>query len=497
MMERLGVIVLVAAALVAGTVLFLTQTATTPDPQSTPPATDDPSSTTPEGDRDETEAPSDGDRANEQSEPGDAATEDTSEALSERTLDNGLDVIVYEDHTAPVVAANVWYKVGSRNEPNDKQGMAHMLEHMMFKGSENIGPEEHAELINQAGGSNNAFTREDVTVYFETVPQEELELALRLEAERMQNLIIAPEQFESEREVVKEEFRARLENNPTSRALQRFRKIAFEGTPYAWTAAGNPEDLDNITVADLKRFYDTYYVPNNAALVIAGDVQPERAFELTRKHFGAIPRGEQPEELDVAMPTPGEMQTEQVEMPVQLPAVIGGYPLPEAGSEAATALQVAGTILSQGESSRLQQSIVRDQGLAVAAGGVPRFYQDLGMMLLFAFYTPDQNPDEVRSALLDEIAKLRNDPVGDRELQKAKNQLKSQYVFNLDSINGVANAIGEAEVIRGDAQRFLDGETRYADVTAEDVQRVAQEYLTEDRLTLVQLVPQQGGGSSQ
>ncbi|MFB6285900.1 MAG: M16 family metallopeptidase [Candidatus Bipolaricaulia bacterium] len=496
-MERLGVIVLVAAAAIAGAVLLLTQAPTAPEPQPTPPATDDSSSTTSEQGQEETEQSSD-EQADTDAETGDAeATGDSTSALSERTLDNGLNVIVYEDHTAPVVAVNVWYHVGSRNEPRDKQGMAHMLEHMMFKGSKNIAPEEHAKLINQAGGSNNAFTREDVTVYFETLPQEKLELALRLEAERMQNLIIAPEQFKSERKVVKEEFRARLENNPTSRALQRFRKIAFEGTPYAWTAAGNPEDLDNITVADLKRFYDTYYVPNNAALVIAGDVEPKRAFELTRKHFSDIPRGKQPEEPDVAMPTPEQMRTEQVKMPVQLPAVIGGYPLPEAGSEAATALQVAGTILSQGESSRLKQSIVRDQGLAVAAGGVPRFYEDLGMMLLFAFYTPGQSSDKVQSALLDEIAKLRNEPVGDRELQKAKNQLKSQYVFNLDSINGVANAIGEAEVIRGDAQHFLDGKSRYEDVTAEDVQRVAQKYLTKDRLTLVQLVSQQRGGSSQ
>ncbi len=498
MIERLGVIVLVAAALVAGAALYLSQA---PMPQTTPPAAGDdaPSDQPNQEDQPDSSDPSDrADQSDASEQPSrqDESTDDEADpALAERTLDNGLKVIVYEDHTAPVVAVNVWYQVGSRNEPSDKQGMAHMMEHMMFKGSENVEPEQHAQLISQAGGSNNAFTREDVTVYFETLPQEELELALRLEAERMGNLILDPEQFRSEREVVKEEFRSRLENNPTGSALQRFRKIAFEGTPYAWTPAGTPDDLDNISVGDLKRFYETYYVPNNAVLVIAGDVQPERAFELARTHFGEIPRGESTEPMDIAMPTPEEMQSEQVRMPVQLPAVIGGYPLPEAGSDDATALQVAGTILSQGESSRLQQSIVRDQGLAVAAGGSPQFYQDLGMMLVFAFYTPDQNADEVRSALLEELGKLRNEPVDERELQKAKNQLRSEYVFSLDSINGVANAIGEAEVIRGDAQRFLEGERRYDDVTAQDVQRVAQEYLTEDRMTLVQLVPQGGGGS--
>ena len=495
MFERLGVLVLIAAALVAGVVLYLAQPPSTPSPQPSPPTTDE----SPSAPQDQPETPDASEQTpshrDEPSQPDEASDEPTAQPLAERTLENGLKVIVYEDHTAPVVAVNVWYKVGSRDEPSDKQGMAHMTEHMMFKGSKNVGPEEHARLVNRAGGSNNAFTREDVTVYFETLPQEELELALRLEAERMQNLIIAPEQFRSEREVVKEEFRARLENNPTARALQRFREVAFEGTPYAWTAAGTPEDLDNITVADLKRFYETYYVPNNAVLVVAGDVQPERAFELAQTHFGDIPSGELPDPINVGMPTPEQMRTEQIQLPVQLPAMIGGYPLPEAGHEDAAALQVAGTILSQGRSSRLQESIVRDQGLAVAAGGVPQFYQDLGMMLLFAFYTPDQDPSEVRSALLEELAKLRNQPVGERELQKAKNQLKSQYVFNLDSISGVANAIGEAEVIRGDAEKFLQGESRYADVSAADVRRAAHEYLSEDRLTLVQLVPQ--GGQSQ
>ena len=480
MLERLGVIVLIAAALVAGAVLYLAQP--TSGPQPAPPATDESPSTPPDHQ----------DTSKQPAPPNGSVDGQTDQRLAERTLDNGLKVIVYEDHAAPVVAVNVWYKVGSRNEPADKKGMAQMLEHMMFKGSQNVAPEEHAKLINRAGGSANAFTREDVTVYFETLPAEELELALRLEAERMSHLIIDPEQFRSEREVLQEEYHVRMQNNPTSLALLRFRQIAFQGTPYAWTAAGTPEGLDSISVADLKRFYNTYYAPNNAVLVIAGDVRPEQAFRLARAHFDDVPASDLPEETDVEMPAPAEMQTARVQLPVQLPAVIGGYPLPSAGSEDAAALQIAGTVLSSGKSSRLEQSIVRERGLAVAAGGVPQFYQDLGMMLLFAFHMPDQTAEEVQSALLAEIAKLRNEPVSDRELQKAKNQLKSQYVFNLDSVNGVANAIGEAEVIRGDARKFLQGASRYEDVTAADVQRVAQAYLSEDRLTVVQLVPQGG-----
>lgn len=413
----------------------------------------------------------------------------TEPTFQSRTLPNGLEVIVYEDRTAPVVAVHVWYRVGSRNEVPGKRGLAHLLEHMMFKGSKNVGPEEHARLIDRAGGVANAFTREDVTGYFEVVPTEALELAVRLEAERMQNLVLTQEHLDSEREVVKEEYRLRLENNPVSQAFDRFRELAFEGTPYAWTAAGTPEDLDALTLDDLEQFYRQYYTPNNAVLILAGDVAPERAFELAEQYFGPIPRGPEPPEVVIALPEQTALREETLTMPVQLPAVLGGYPIPGAGHEDLPALEVAGMILTAGESSRLNRSLVRDRKLAIAAGGLPLIYQDLGMMLVFAFFTPEKDPTAVREALLREIGRLREELVEERELQKAKNQLTAQYVFGLDSISGVGSAIGEAAVVWGDAQRFLEGAKRYEDVTAEDVQRAAREYLVEEKLTLVTLQP--------
>ncbi len=413
--------------------------------------------------------------------------------LHTRTLPNGLEVIVYEDRTAPVVAVNVWYRVGSRNEVPGKRGLAHLMEHMMFKGSKNVGPEEHARLIDRVGGINNAFTREDATGYYDVVPTEALELALRLEAERMQNLVLTQEHLDSEREVVKEEYRLRLENNPVSQAFDRFRALAFEGTPYAWTAAGTPEDLDTITLEDLERFYRRYYVPNNAVLILAGDVVPERAFELAERYFGPIPRGPEPPEVVIEPPEPTARREETLTMPVQLPAVLGGYPLPGAGHDDLPALEIAGMILTAGESSRLNKSLVREQKLAIAAGGVPLIYKDLGMMLVFAFFTPDKDPVAVKEALLREIDRLKEEPLEERELQKAKNQLTAQYVFNLDSISGVGSAIGEAAVIGGDAKLFLEGAKRYADVTPEDVQRVARQYLVDETLTLVTLQPGEEG----
>ena len=424
--------------------------------------------------------------------PGPPEQPQTQTRLHTRTLPNGLEVIIYEDHTAPVVAVHVWYRVGSRNEVPGKRGLAHLMEHMMFKGSKNVGPEEHARMIDRVGGVENAFTREDVTGYFDIVPAEALELAVRLEAERMHNLVLTQEHLDSEREVVKEEYRLRLENNPVVQAFDRFRQLAFEGTPYAWTAAGTPEDLDNITLDDLEKFYKTYYAPNNAVLILAGDVAPERGFELAEQYFGPIPRGSEPPEVAIEPPEQTALREETLTMPVQLPAVLGGYPLPGVGHEDLPALEVAGTILTAGESSRLNKSLVRGQKLAVAAGGIPLIYKDLGMMLLFAFFTPDKDPAAVREALLQEIYRLKEEPVEERELQKAKNQLTAQYVFNLDSISGVGSALGEAAVIGGDVRLFLEGAERYEGVTAEDVQRVAQTYFRDEKLTLVTLQPAPG-----
>jgi predicted Zn-dependent peptidase len=204
-------------------------------------------------------------------------------AISAYTLDNGLKVIVYQDTTAPVVSVNVWYRVGSKDEPTGKRGMAHLMEHMAYKGSKNVGPEEHSKLIDQAGGQDNAFTRDDVTGYWARLPKEKLDLALYLFAEQMHNLVLTQEHLDSEREVVKEEWRLRLENQPVSKAFDKFRDIAFAGTPYAKGPEGYMEDLDNITLEDLQNFYQTYYAPNNAVLVVAGDVRPDEVLSLVQE----------------------------------------------------------------------------------------------------------------------------------------------------------------------------------------------------------------------
>jgi zinc protease len=413
-------------------------------------------------------------------------------AITAYTLDNGLRLIVYHDTTAPVVSVNVWYKVGSRNEPEGKRGMAHLFEHMAYKGSKNVGPEEHSKLIDRAGGQDNAFTGDDVTGYWARLPKEKLDLALYLFAEQMHNLVLTQEHLDSEREVVKEEWRVRLENQPVSKAFDKFRDIAFAGTPYAKGPAGYMEDLDSITLEDLQNFYQTYYVPNNAVLVIAGDVRPSEALELTKKHFGAIPKGPTPPALTVTPPVQSGMREETLEMAVQLPVIIGGYQVPGTGHADQPALEVAGLILSGGQSSRLYKQLVREQQISVGAGGFPLVFKDLGTMLIYAFFTPDKDPTTVKEALLTEVERLATEPVDKKELQKAKNQLTAQYIFSLDSISSVANAIAEAEVIEGDYKEFEKAKTKYDAITAADVQRVAQKYFKRENLTIVTLKPQGG-----
>lgn len=410
-------------------------------------------------------------------------------AVAADRLPNGLEIYVYEDHTAPVVSVNLWYRVGSRDEPIGRRGMAHLLEHMMFKGSKRVGPEEHARIIDQVGGEMNAFTSTDVTVYWNKVPAPYLELVLELEAERMANLVLTEEHLRTEREVVKEEFRLGLENNPLNLAFERFQAVALAGTPYAWTPHGFLEELDAITVQDLEAFYRAYYVPNNAVLVVAGDTDLATVRRLAEKHFGSIPPGPVPERPPVALQPAGHTQRESLAIPLQLPVLVGGYLIPGLRSADMEALQAAGLILSGGESARMHRSLVREQQVALAAVGVAQQYEDAGLFLLAALHLPPVQPDQVAEALVAEVERLA-EGVDEQELQRVKNQMVASYVFSLDTLDGVANAIGSAVVQEGGLEKFTRGLEPYLSLTSDDIVRVTQAYLTPDRLTLVHVVPE-------
>ncbi len=405
------------------------------------------------------------------------------------TLANGLKVLFLADHKAPIATVQVFYHVGSKDEHVGIRGVAHMFEHMMFKGSAHVPPEEHARLLKEVGGQVNAFTTEDLTAYHDTVPPSYVGFAMELEAERMRNLKLFPATIDSERQVVEEEKRLRIDNDPVGKAIEKFRALAYTKHPYNWTAIGTIEDLDRVTPADCQKFYDTYYQPNNATLIVVGDVDEQAVRKLVDQYFGAIPRAPTPPRANITEPPQTATRTATLPIEVQIPVVVGGYHIPKAADPDLPALEVLADVLSAGESSRLPERLVRNDHLAIAAGGVTESMEDPGLFIVYAAYLPNKDGAKVEAALSEEIARVRDKPIEPTELDKAKNQLAAAFVFGLETVDGVATRLGEAQYVEGDWRRFIEGATRYLAVTAADVQRVARKYLVDTNLTRVTLVP--------
>jgi len=366
----------------------------------------------------------------------------------------------------------------------------------MFKGTQHVPPEAHLRMIQTLGGTGNAFTREDVTGYTNKVPKQYLDFVLRLEAERMRNLVFRPDMIASEREVVKEEKRLRIDNSPIGKGLETFRKMAFTTHPYGWTPAGFIEELDRLKPGDLKAFYDTYYVPNNAVVIVAGDVSEEEVRASVAKWFGPLAKGKTPPRPSKAAPEPKQTRVRRaVVEPSQLGVVFSGYKVPGAASDDQYALAVLGNILSGGESARLHRRVVRTDKIGVYAGGQALPFEELGLFFVLGVYLSPEQQQPMEAALLDEVAKLQNAPVGPEELAKAKNQLTAQFIFGLQGIEGLANQIGNSKLLAGDSKKWLEDYDRYQKVTADDVMRVAKTYLLAESLTVVIIPPKVAGGA--
>jgi zinc protease len=404
-------------------------------------------------------------------------------------LPNGLRVLFLANHTAPVATVQVFYHVGSKDEHVGIRGVAHMFEHMMFKGSEHVPPEQHARLLKEVGGQTNAFTTEDLTAFHDTVPPSYVGFAMQLEADRMRHLKLFQDTISSERKVVEEEKRLRVDNNPIGKAIERFRMLAYTKHPYNWTAIGTIEDLEKVTPEDCQKFYDAYYQPNNATLIVAGDVAEADVRTLVEQHFGGIPRGPEPPRTKVEEPAQTTERKETLRLEVQVPVVVGGYHVPRAADADLPALEVLATVLSAGESSRLHERLVRTDHLAIAAGGLVESMEDSGLFLAYAAYLPDRDPAKVQAALFEEIARARDHGVSAEELDKAKNQLAAGFVFGLETVDGIATELGSYQYVDGDWREFAKGASRYLAVTAADVTRVARKYLVDTNLTLLTLQP--------
>jgi zinc protease len=362
-----------------------------------------------------------------------------------------------------------------------------MFEHMMFKGSERVPPEEHAKMISSLGGSNNAFTGWDVTAYHNTVPSQYLRFAMELEAERMHRLHLTESTISSEREVVKEEKRMRLENSPIGRALEAVYDLAYTAHPYAWTPAGTIADLNQMTRAQFQAFYETYYVPNNATLIVVGDVAEREVRRLAEEIFGAIPRGEPAPPVTAVEPPQRKIRERVADWPSQLGVVLGAYHVPEARHPDMAALRVISALLSAGRSARLHQALVRRGKNALAAGGFVQAQEHPGLLFIYAVGLPTHDLAEMRRTLLSEVGRLAAEPVPARELAKVKNQLATSHLRHLERLQGLAHQIGQSLYTRGDARAFLTDVERLDRVSAADVARVAKAYLTDRNLSLVLL----------
>ncbi len=409
--------------------------------------------------------------------------------ITEKVLPNGLKVLLKEVHKAPVATFQIWYKVGSRNESLGKTGLSHMLEHMMFKGTKKYGPKTFSQTVQRNGGNDNAFTSHDYTAYFETFAADRIEISLDLESDRMQDLLIDPKEFLSERDVVKEERRMRHEDDPVNSMIEQMMSVAFSAHPYQWPVIGWMADISSFTRDDLYQHYRTYYEPNNATIVVVGDIDSQKLLARIEQYFGGIPRGPEVRKVTAVEPKhPGERRV-VVKRQAELPAVFAGYNVPTLKHPDSYALEVLQGVLSSGKSSRLYKSLVYEKQIALYAGGdYDNVSADPNLFYLYAGVMPGKTTEEVEKALYTEIDRFKAEPVTGEELQKAKNQIEASFIMGQDSVFNQAMLLGQFESVA--SWKLLE---KYVDniraVSKEDVMRVAKEYFSEDNRTVGILVP--------
>ncbi|MDD5036385.1 MAG: pitrilysin family protein [Methylococcaceae bacterium] len=414
--------------------------------------------------------------------------------VSEFKLDNGLKLLVQEDHRAPVAVTQVWYKVGSSYEHGGITGISHMLEHMMFKGTKKHPPGEFSRIISANGGSENAFTGEDYTAYFQTLEKSRLGVSFDLEADRMRNLRLLPDEFTKEQQVVLEERRLRTDDQPRAKLGEQFNALAYSNSPYKNPVIGWPDDVSKLTVTDLADWYQRWYAPNNATVVVVGDVNPAEVHHLAQKYFGSL----KPSRLPAVKP---RTEIEQaglrrmiVKAPAKLPFLVMGYKVPVLNGAAqaweAYALEVAAGVLDGGNSARLESRLVRGQQIAGNVDAGYDLYSRLPSLFMLEG-TPVQGKSlpELEQSLLEEVRKLRDEPVTAEELERVKAQVLASKVFERDSIFYQAMQLGTTETVGLGWEKVDEYVDKINAVTPEQVKQVAEKYLVEDRLSVGYLEP--------
>jgi zinc protease len=410
--------------------------------------------------------------------------------FTESTLKNGLRVQLARDITAPVIALNVAYAVGSKDERKGLTGFAHLFEHMMFKGSENVGDGEHFYQIFSSGGVMNGTTSPDITLYFETLPANQLELALFLEADRMRSLEISQENLDNQRQAVQEERRLRIDNRPYGRSNERLSELVFDNFAYQHSPIGTMEDLNAASVEDIARFFKTYYAPNNAVLSLVGDFDPKEAMRLIRKYFEPIARQPDPPAVNLIEPLQTQERRETIkDQLARMPHMFIVYKTVKGNTPDHYALEVLSSILQGGDSSRLYQRLNKELELVAGVGGYPDERIGTSTLVISATVRPDRKPEEVEAAIYEEIEKLKREPIADWEMQKAKNATRLGYFNSIRGADDRATMLGSLTVKFNDPNLINTKVDKLAAVTAADVQRVAKQYLQQKNRSVLLTLP--------
>ena len=410
--------------------------------------------------------------------------------FKEFDLDNGLHVILHKDESTPIVVTSVLYHVGSKNEQPDRTGFAHFFEHLMFEGSENIERGEYMNIIQSRGGTLNAYTSNDITYYYESLPSNELELALYMESERMLHSKVDQVGVDTQREVVKEERRQRYENQPYGTILPETLKRAYSVSPYRWAPIGSMEDLNAASLAEFQQFYKDFYVPNNATLTIAGDIDYDQAEQWVRKYFSEIPKGTKPiYRPDILEPKKTAEVRDVIYDNIQIPAVIQSYNLPPRDHPDSYAMSLLSTYLTGGASSLMTKELVDKQQKALVIAAIPLELEDGGIFLMYGITNMGVEPADLESEIDKLIKQVQENGISDEDFTKLQNIIENNIVSSNSTMAGIAENLAEAHVIYGDTDYINQLEEKYSKVTQADIQRVAKEYLNLDGRVVLYYLP--------